>query len=80
MFSGKAIVVSEYSDLFVRSVSCTFPLPSVIALRTYQKCPNQVPVMSRRNVYIRDGFKCQVRGADTSDHLQHQLDYQYMRI
>jgi hypothetical protein len=60
VFSGKAVVVSEYSDLLVRSVSCSFPLPSVIALTNYQKCPNQIPVMSRRNVYIRDGFKCQV--------------------
>ena len=60
VFSGKAVVVSEYKDLLVRSVSCTFPLPSVIALKSYQKMPNQVPVMSRRNLYIRDGFKCQV--------------------
>ena len=60
VFSGKAVVVSEYSNLIVRSVSCSFPLPSVIALKTYQKVPNQVPVMSRRNLYIRDGFKCQV--------------------
>ena len=60
VFSGKAVVVSEYNDLLVRSVSCSFPLPSVIALTSYQKCPNQIPVMSRRNVYIRDGFKCQV--------------------
>ena len=60
VFSGKAVVVSEYKDLLVRSVSCTFPLPSVIVLKSYQKMPNQVPVMSRRNLYIRDGFKCQV--------------------
>lgn len=59
VFSGKAIVVSEYSDLFIRSVSCCFPLPSVIALKTYQRAPTVIPVMSRRNVYIRDGFKCQ---------------------
>lgn len=61
VFSGKAVVVSEYSDLIVRSVSCSFPLPSVIALKTYQKVPSSAPVMSRRNLYIRDGFKCQVR-------------------
>lgn len=60
VFSGKAVVVSEYSDLIVRSVSCSFPLPSVIALKTYQKVPSSAPVMSRRNLYIRDGFKCQV--------------------
>jgi hypothetical protein len=60
VLSGRAIVVSEYSDLWVRSVSCRFRLPSVIALTQYQKTVNKVPVMSRRNVYIRDGFRCQV--------------------
>ena len=50
VFGGKAIVVSEYADLYVRSVSCTFRLPSVIALTNYQKTVNKVPVMSRRNV------------------------------
>jgi hypothetical protein len=60
VLSGRAIVVSEYTDLWVRSVSCRFRLPSVIALTHYQKTLNKVPVMSRRNVYIRDGFRCQV--------------------
>ena len=50
VFGGKAIVVSEYADLYVRSVSCTFRLPSVIALTNYQRVVNKVPVMSRRNV------------------------------
>ena len=62
VFSGKAIVVSEYNDLWIRSVSCTFRLPSVIALTHYQKVVHKVPVMSRRNVYIRDGFRCQYCG------------------
>jgi hypothetical protein len=58
VFAGKAIVVSEYADLWVRSVSCAFKLPSVIALTKYQKHINKAPVMSRRNVYLRDGFRC----------------------
>lgn len=62
VFSGKAVVVSEYSDLWVRSVSCTFQLPSVIALTHYQRVVTKVPIMSRRNVYIRDGFRCQYCG------------------
>ena len=60
VFNDKAVVVSEYSDLCVRSVSCSFRLPSVIALKRYHHVINKVPPMSRRNVYIRDGFKCQV--------------------
>ena len=50
VFGGKAIVVSEYADLYVRSVSHTFRLPSVIALTNYQRVVHKVPVMSRRNV------------------------------
>lgn len=59
VFAGKAVVVSEYADLWVRSVSCSFRLPSVIALTKYQNHVNKVPLMSRRNVYLRDGFRCQ---------------------
>lgn len=61
VLSGKARVVSEYSGLIIRSVSCSFKLPSVIALNTYYRKPAQVPVMTRRYVYLRDGFCCQVR-------------------
>jgi hypothetical protein len=61
VFNGKAIVVNEYTNLLVRSVSCEFRLPSVIALKQYQKIPDhRIPAMSRKNVFIRDGFRCQV--------------------
>lgn len=61
VFSGKAVVVAEYSNLLVRSVSCSFKLPSVIALKEYHKKPSISPVMSKRYVFIRDNFRCQVR-------------------
>lgn len=60
VFSGKAVVVAEYSNLLVRSVSCSFKLPSVIALKEYHKKPSSSPVMSKRYVFIRDNFRCQV--------------------
>jgi len=59
VFSGKAVVVAEYSNLLVRSVSCSFKLPSVIALKEYHKKPSSSPVMSKRYVFIRDNFRCQ---------------------
>eukprot|EP00597_Dinobryon_sp_UTEXLB2267_P008258 CAMPEP_0170085340 /NCGR_PEP_ID=MMETSP0019_2-20121128/20255_1 /TAXON_ID=98059 /ORGANISM="Dinobryon sp., Strain UTEXLB2267" /LENGTH=256 /DNA_ID=CAMNT_0010301767 /DNA_START=34 /DNA_END=807 /DNA_ORIENTATION=+ len=58
VFNEKAIVVAEY-NLLIRSVSLTFNLPSVIALKTFHKKPNNVPVITRRYVYIRDGYRCQ---------------------
>lgn len=60
VFSGKAVVVAEYSNLLVRSVSCSFKLPSVIALKDYHKKPSNSPVMTKRYVFIRDNFRCQV--------------------
>ena len=62
VFSGKAVVVSEYSDLSIRGVSFSCKVPSVIALTQYQRTVTKVPIMSRRNVYIRDGFRCQYCG------------------
>jgi len=58
VFSEKAVVVSTY-NLEIRSVSMKVRVPSVIALRRYHALPNNTPAMSRRNVYIRDNFKCQ---------------------
>lgn len=61
IFSNKAIVVSEYKNIMIRSVSYQLRLPSVIALKHYQKTPSEgVPTMTRRKVFLRDNFKCQV--------------------
>lgn len=64
VFAGKAVVVAEYDHLLVRSVSCSFKLPSVIALKEYHKKPSISPVMSKRYVFIRDNFRCQVKLID----------------
>lgn len=58
LFNDKAVVVSEY-NILIRSVSYALRLPSVIALKSYHKKPNNVPIMTRRYVFIRDGYKCQ---------------------
>jgi 5-methylcytosine-specific restriction endonuclease McrA len=58
VLTGKASVVTEY-NIRIRSVRQEFPLPSVIALTEYQKVPTASPPLSRRNIYLRDGFKCQ---------------------
>lgn len=57
ILSEKAVVVNEYSTK-VRSVSLEFTLPSVIALKHYHKVPDNTADFSRRNVFIRDNYKC----------------------
>mmetsp|Transcript_89 Transcript_89/g.138 ORF Transcript_89/g.138 Transcript_89/m.138 type:complete len:328 (-) Transcript_89:146-1129(-) len=59
VFSGKVVVVDVYPGLCVRAVNMDLPLPSVIALTDYVKQPNQAPNFTRRNVFLRDGYKCQ---------------------
>lgn len=58
VLTGKASVVTEY-NIRIRSVRQEFALPSVIALTEYQKVPTASPPLSRRNIYLRDGFRCQ---------------------
>lgn len=60
-FSGKATVVSEY-NIPIRSVSTSIFLPSVIALTNFhQRQDSGVAPLTRKHIYIRDDFKCQVR-------------------
>lgn len=56
----KAVVVAEYNNLSIKSVRFEIKVPSVIALKTYFRVPdNHIAIMNRRNIYIRDNFKCQ---------------------
>ena len=56
VLSGKAVVVTAYEKK-IRSVSLTLQMPSVIALKQYHSPPQRTPAMSRRNVYLRDGYR-----------------------
>ncbi len=59
IFSGKVQVVDVYPDVCVRAASLEVPLPSVIALSEYVPQKNQRPAFTRRNVFLRDEYKCQ---------------------
>lgn len=60
VFLDRVSVVSEY-DVFARSPSQEFRLPSVIALKEYIPM-NRQPAFTRFNVFLRDGFTCQYCG------------------
>lgn len=57
ILSDKISVVAEY-DAVARSPSTEIRLPSVVALRQYQRMPQRV-AFTRFNVFLRDRFACQ---------------------
>lgn len=74
VYTGRANVVSSYPGLKLRSVNHTFDLPSVIALKRYQPIHRAEPVLTRRNLFLRDGYKCQYCGQRHS-HADLTLDH-----
>lgn len=44
---------------FIRSVTQTFPLPSVIRLKRMIKRPRPIVKLSRKEIFRRDNFTCQ---------------------
>ncbi|KAL3788937.1 hypothetical protein HJC23_000221 [Cyclotella cryptica] len=59
VLGGKAVVVEVYPDVVIRAVSINMPVPSVIALREYAPTGKTKPAFTRRNVFLRDGYRCQ---------------------
>ena len=57
----KVIVVENY-DRKVRSPSCEYDLPAVIALKQYLRYRPLRVRYSKRNVFLRDGHQCQYCG------------------
>lgn len=59
VFSGKVTVVEVYPDVMIRAANIEIPLPSVIALNEYVPQPNNKPAFTKRNVFLRDEYRCQ---------------------
>ena len=59
IFAGKVTVVDVYPDVSVKAASLEIPLPSVIALNDYVPGFQQRPAFTKRNVFLRDEYKCQ---------------------
>jgi 5-methylcytosine-specific restriction endonuclease McrA len=57
VLAEKAVVV-EQSGEYLRTIRDKFPVPSVIALRTYVNVPRRQAHWSRRGVLVRDTFTC----------------------
>jgi 5-methylcytosine-specific restriction endonuclease McrA len=72
VYLRKAEMVKPNNSHAFHTVSNTYPMPSVIKLSRYVSIPYKGIVLTRENVFKRDGFKCQYCGASkelTIDHL-----------
>lgn len=72
LYLKKAELVSVADGMALRTVACSYPMPSVVRLSRYIHLPYQGVVLTRQNIFRRDGFRCQYCGTSkdlTIDHV-----------
>lgn len=72
VFLGKAELLDKAKGKALRSISRSYSFPSVIKITRYINIPYKGVVLSRHNVFKRDGNQCQYCGVSkelTLDHL-----------
>ena len=62
----KADLVAEKDGLMIRTISTSYPYPSVIRLTTYIRIPYRKIELSRKNILRRDKNTCQYCGKKSS--------------
>ncbi|MBN1543299.1 HNH endonuclease [candidate division KSB1 bacterium] len=67
------VEIVEKHSISVRSLHHSIPLPSVIRLLYFVRIPYKRVELTRRNIFKRDGYRCQychaVQGPLTIDHI-----------
>jgi 5-methylcytosine-specific restriction endonuclease McrA len=62
LFLGKAELIAAKDGLQIRSVSTSFPFPSIVRLSVYVRVPHKKIILSRKNILRRDAHRCQYCG------------------
>ncbi|MBK0404772.1 HNH endonuclease [Adhaeribacter sp. BT258] len=71
IYLEKAEMLEKYENSFLRSISATYPKPSVIRLSRYVHIPYKGIALSRHNIMKRDHFQCQYCGSNKNLTLDH---------
>jgi len=72
MYLKKAEIISATANKALRSVTQSYPFPSVIKIKQYIHVPYKGVVLTRQNIFKRDNHSCQYCGSNkelTLDHL-----------
>lgn len=73
VFLNKADLVAEVPQGSLRTISTSFPLPSIIRLHRYVNIPRKGVMLSRQNIFRRDNNRCQYCGTHEDLTLDHVL-------
>jgi len=73
VYLNKAELVAESSAYFLRTVSSSYPMPTVIRLNRYINLPYKGVMMTRQNIFKRDGCSCVYCGTHEDLTLDHVL-------
>ncbi|MDX2303017.1 MAG: HNH endonuclease [Microscillaceae bacterium] len=73
VYLNKAELIAEASNLKLRTVTSTYPMPSIIRLYRYVNLPYKGVMLSRQNIFKRDGGKCQYCGSTKDLTLDHVI-------
>jgi len=63
VYLGKAEVIERHPIWEIRSVSRSFPFPSIVRLMSFISVPRKRVVLSRKNIIKRDSGRCQYCGS-----------------
>ena len=73
IFLGKADLIAKVENQELRSITQTFPFPSIVKINKYVHIPYKGVVLSRHNIFKRDGGKCQYCGTTKDLTLDHVI-------
>jgi len=62
LYLGKAELVAVKEGLQIRSVSTSYPFPSIVRLSMFVRVPHKKIILSRKNILRRDGHRCMYCG------------------
>lgn len=71
VYLKKADLISENTSACLRSVSESFPMPSIIRLHKYVYMPYRGVMLNRQNIFRRDAHQCQYCGRSEDLTLDH---------
>ena len=61
-FNGKCQIIEEYPNQYYHTPNTKFAVPSIIRLNEYKKVKYRKVPFTRRNIYLRDDYRCAYSG------------------